>query len=121
MTIAIDTPTVETDSADALTLTVFSKNNCPDCESTKGLLTRKGVPFTEINVEEDTEPRAEFGGRTPLEHVVETYGRRMPTIVLEDGAFGDWWAGSRPDKLMATIKRFTEAERLIPEDERESV
>lgn len=120
MTIVVETPSIETDSTDPLSLTVFSKNNCPDCESTKALLRRRGVPFTEINVEEDTEPRDEFGGLTPLEHVVKNYGRRMPTLVLEDGVFGDWWAGSRPDKLMATIKRFTEAELLIPEDERKS-
>ena len=99
-------------------LTMFSKNNCPECTSAKRFLTKRGVPYTEINVETDTEPRSEFKGRTPFDHVVETYGRKMPTMVLEDGTWGDWWPGARPDKLIDVVQRFKDAGLLIPEDQR---
>jgi glutaredoxin len=38
-------------------LTIYSKNNCPFCVRAKQLLESKGVPFNEINIENDTESR----------------------------------------------------------------
>ena len=38
-------------------LTIYSKNNCPFCVQAKTLLESKGVPYTEINIEHDTEAR----------------------------------------------------------------
>jgi glutaredoxin len=38
-------------------LTVYSKNNCPFCDRAKALLESKGVPFTEVNIENDAESR----------------------------------------------------------------
>lgn len=38
-------------------LTVYSKNNCPFCDRAKQLLESKGVPYTEINIENDPESR----------------------------------------------------------------
>jgi glutaredoxin len=38
-------------------LTIYSKNNCPFCDRAKSLLESKGVPFTEVNIEKDTESR----------------------------------------------------------------
>jgi glutaredoxin 3 len=38
-------------------LTVYSKNNCPFCVRAKQLLENKGVPFTEVNIEYDSESR----------------------------------------------------------------
>ena len=38
-------------------LTVYSKNNCPFCDRAKQLLESKGVPFTEVNIEHDSESR----------------------------------------------------------------
>jgi glutaredoxin len=38
-------------------LTVYSKNNCPFCVRTKQLLESKGVPYTEVNIENDPESR----------------------------------------------------------------
>jgi len=34
-------------------VTVYTKNNCGQCEATKNLLNNRGVSFTEVNVEED--------------------------------------------------------------------
>jgi len=102
-----------------LSLLMFTKNQCSICDNTKRQFDLKGVPFTAINVEEDTEPRAEFGGKTPFEYVVETYGRQMPVVVISDEiGVEDWWSGGRMDKWRETIQRFDEAGLLIPEDER---
>jgi glutaredoxin len=38
-------------------LTVYSKNNCPFCVQAKQLLESKGVEYTEINIEHDTDAR----------------------------------------------------------------
>jgi glutaredoxin len=38
-------------------LTIYSKNNCPFCVRAKQLLESKGVPYTEVNIENDPESR----------------------------------------------------------------
>lgn len=100
------------------TVTIFSKNNCPYCVSTKARLTARGVPFREINVQEDTAPRAEFGGKTPMEHVVGNYGTSMPAVVIKDGPADESWTGSRPDRTLALIQRFEAIGATIPVEER---
>ncbi|WP_311245296.1 MULTISPECIES: glutaredoxin family protein [unclassified Microbacterium] len=106
--------------APALSMTIFSKNDCHKCVATERLFERKGVPFTEINVEEDLAPRDEFGGLTPFEYVVEKYGREMPVVVIksEDGWVTDWWSGGRMDKWTETVQNFEAENLIIPEDER---
>ena len=101
-----------TETAD-LTLTIFTKNDCTNCTNTEKQFDRNGVPYREINVEEDNEPREEFGGLTPFEHVVSKYGRQMPAVVVDDGAFGDHWTGIRLDKILETTARFREAGLLV--------
>lgn len=124
MSITLERPqsTSETPATDAAntvpTVTVFSKNECPYCDSTKARLTARGVPFREINVQNDTEPRAEFGGRTPLEHVMENYGRSMPAVVVTDSSGEESWTGSRPDMTLALVQRFESLGALIPAAER---
>jgi glutaredoxin 3 len=38
-------------------VTVYSKNHCPFCDRAKALLESKGVPYTEVNIENDAESR----------------------------------------------------------------
>jgi len=38
-------------------LKVYSKNNCPQCEQVKHLLTTKGITYKEIKIDEDQEAR----------------------------------------------------------------
>jgi glutaredoxin len=38
-------------------VTVYSKNNCPFCDRAKALLESRGVPYTEVNIENDPESR----------------------------------------------------------------
>lgn len=80
-------------------VTVFSKNDCPKCRNTEKAFDRDGIIFDEINVETDLEPRAEFDGKTPLEHVKTTLGvREMPLVIVENHLWGDHWTGVRFDK-----------------------
>ena len=38
-------------------LTVYSKNNCPNCVRAKSLLESRGVTYTEVNIETDPDAR----------------------------------------------------------------
>ena len=38
-------------------LTVYSKNNCPYCDKAKHLLTTKNIPFSVVNIDEDSDAR----------------------------------------------------------------
>jgi mycoredoxin len=57
------------------TVLVYSTTDCGDCRRSKALLKRLGVPFEEINIEDDRDATAEVirlnGGR-----------RTVPTIVI---------------------------------------
>jgi glutaredoxin 3 len=59
-------------------LTVYSKNNCPFCEQAKGLLTKKGIPFEVIKIDEDTNAR---------EWLLEQRHRTVPQIYREGKLF----------------------------------
>lgn len=106
-------------AAPALAVTIFTKNGCAICDRTKATFDDKGVPYIAINVEEDLEPREEFGGLTPFEHVVSKFGRSMPAVVVADDlGYEDTWTGGRMDKWIETVNRFSDAGLLIPEAER---
>lgn len=109
-------------AAPTLTVTVFSKDDCAICVNTENTFRKKGVPFTEINVQQDLEPRDEFGGKTPLEHVMETFGRQMPAVLVQDdlGFAVNSWTGANMFELHQTIKLFEAKGLLIPEDERQA-
>lgn len=106
-------------------ITIFSKNDCYKCRNVENKLDAEGIPFTEINVEKDHEPRPAFDGKTPFDYVVEKYGREMPVIVVDDGGWGEHWSGIRPDKLIPLIQKTKialdqqRAENLYNEDEDE--
>ncbi|MDR1827070.1 MAG: glutaredoxin 3 [Methylobacteriaceae bacterium] len=60
---------------------VYSKNRCPYCDRAKALLKRKGVAYTEINVEEHPDKLPEMLARSE--------GRRtFPQIIINDKAVG---------------------------------
>lgn len=115
------TPTYEEVAQDMTavpTVTVFSKNDCSICVSTEAKFIEKGIPFREINVETDTEPRAEFGNKTAFDHVVERYGRQMPVVIIQNGTQSDHWSGRRPDKIVELTQLFESLGATIPVEER---
>ena len=87
---------------------IFSKHVCAICAATKASLDRESIPYQEINVEEETEPSAEFDGLTPREFVLKHYGLAMPVVIVSDKNLGEitWWSGSRPDLLVRLIDAY---------------
>ena len=59
-------------------VTVYTTSWCPDCRASKRFLTSNGIPFTELDIEQNPES---------AEVVVKLNNgmRRVPTIVIEDG------------------------------------
>jgi glutaredoxin 3 len=58
------------------TVVVYTTQYCPFCVQAKALLTRKGVPFEEIDVSDDDVLRTKM---------VETSGRRTVPQIFIDG------------------------------------
>ncbi|AWM88954.1 glutaredoxin 3 [Microvirga sp. 17 mud 1-3] len=54
-------------------ITIYSKSWCPYCAAAKRLLDEKGAAYTEIDIEEEPEKRAEMvqkaGGRTTVPQI----------------------------------------------------
>jgi glutaredoxin 3 len=73
---------------------IYSKPICPYCDRAKDLLSNKGVIFSEIRVDLDSEA---------LQTMVEKSGRRtVPQIFINDqsvGGFDDLWALEQSGKL----------------------
>jgi glutaredoxin 3 len=59
-------------------LKVYSKNNCPFCEQAKGLLTKKGIQFDVVKIDEDNEAR---------EWLLEQRHRTVPQLYLDGKLF----------------------------------
>ncbi|CAL8898086.1 NrdH-redoxin [Kocuria varians] len=69
-----------------MSVTVYSKPSCVQCNATYRALTKKGIDYTVVDVTEDT---------TAYEHVVGLGYQQVP--VVEAG--GEHWSGFRPDKI----------------------
>ena len=72
---------------------VYTKNNCIQCIMTKQELTKHGVTFKEINVEE--RPSA-------MDELIERNLRSMPVVVV-DGDWGKAFGGFQPDRLEGLV------------------
>jgi glutaredoxin 3 len=79
-------------------VTVYVSDWCPYCQRAKGLLTRKNVNFSEINVEDDAKLREEMIARSNL--------RTVPQIFI-----GDRHVGGCDD--LFELDRSGELDRLI--------
>ncbi len=65
---------------------IYSRDNCKFCEMAKKLLTDKGLPYTEISVNEVTKPEL-------VKRVVEKTGsepRTVPQIFINDEYVGGY-------------------------------
>ncbi len=79
-------------------VTLYVSDWCPYCQRAKGLLTRKNVIFSEINVEEDEKSREEM--------IARRNRRTVPQIFIGDKHVGGC------DDLMA-LDQSGELDRLI--------
>jgi glutaredoxin-like protein NrdH len=74
-------------------ITVYTKNNCMQCEMTKQILSRKGIEFKAKNVDLMDEDEKEI----TINYIKEELKfSSMPVVVIEGK---DAFAGFRPDKL----------------------
>ena len=63
-------------------VTIYTTTYCPYCDLAKGLLEKKGAPFTEVNLDEKPELRNE---------VIQRSGRRtVPQIWIGDVHVGGY-------------------------------
>ncbi|GEB78114.1 MULTISPECIES: glutaredoxin family protein [Sporolactobacillus] len=72
-------------------VTVYTTNTCPYCHMVKNFLKKQGLPFKEINVQQD--PAA--GQR-----LVETTGQMG---VPQTNVNGQWVLGYDPDRIMGFV------------------
>ena len=69
-----------------MSITVYSKPWCVQCNATYRALTKKGIDYTVVDVTEDS---------AAYDHVVGLGYQQVP--VVETGS--DHWSGFRPDKI----------------------
>jgi len=69
-----------------MTVTVYTKDNCVQCEATKRHLDKLDVPYSTVNITNDI--RA-------LDKLISLGYRSAPVVVTDD----DSWAGYVPDKI----------------------
>ncbi|HLS49804.1 MAG TPA: glutaredoxin-like protein NrdH [Actinomycetaceae bacterium] len=75
-----------------MSITVFSKPACVQCDATVRALTKHGLEFEVVDMSEDAEA---------LESV-KALGYQQAPVVFADG---DHWSGFRPDRIRALAKQ----------------
>ena len=73
-----------------MTITVYTKPACVQCEQTKKLLTKNGLEFNTIDITEDS---------AAFDKVVAMGFQAAPVVNAGD----DWWAGFNPEKINGLV------------------
>ena len=74
-----------------MSITVYSKPMCVQCDATKRALKRQGIAFTEVDLTEDAAALA----------MVKDLGYQQAPVVM---AGEQHWAGFRPDKIRTLVE-----------------
>ncbi|OKL53777.1 NrdH-redoxin [Bowdeniella nasicola] len=74
-----------------MSITVFSKPNCVQCDATYRALKKNGLEYTVVDITEDAEALAN----------VKALGYVQAPVVFADG---DHWSGFRPDRIKALAR-----------------
>jgi glutaredoxin-like protein NrdH len=83
-----------------MTITVYGRPECGQCEQTKKLMERKGLSFNEINVDEDEEARKLVEDSAEQLHPPTI----LPMVVVKHGGDVVTWHGFRYDQIRALTK-----------------
>ena len=67
-------------------ITVYTRDNCVQCNRTKATLKKRGLEYTEIEIDDET-----------ADSFREQGYQSLPIVVAHD----EVWAGFRPDKIKA--------------------
>lgn len=79
-----------------MSITVFSKPNCVQCDATYRALRKNGLDYTVVDITEDAEA---------LENV-KALGYVQAPVVFADG---EHWSGFRPDRIKAVARQVAAA------------
>lgn len=74
-----------------MSITVYAKPYCPQCDATKRQLDRQGIEYSVIDITQD--PQA-------LDELLRAGFMQAPVVVTEQES----WSGYRPDKIRALAK-----------------
>jgi glutaredoxin-like protein NrdH len=74
-----------------MTITVYTKPACVQCDSTKRFLTKNNIEFNIIDITEDVEAY----------NKIVAMGFASAPVVITDN---DAWAGFKPDKLKELVE-----------------
>lgn len=75
-----------------MSITVYSKPRCVQCDATYRFLDNLGVAYLTIDVTEDAES---------LQRVLELGYQQVPVVVTGEGH----WSGYRPDRIKAAVQQ----------------
>lgn len=78
-----------------MSVTVYSKPHCVQCDATKRSLTRQGIAYEEVDITIDDAAR---------DYALSLGYQQAPVVVTDN----DSWSGFRPDKI-STILPYLEA------------
>ena len=73
-----------------MTITVYTKPSCVQCEQTKKLLTKNGLAFDTIDITED---------QAAYDKVVAMGFQSAPVVITDN----DSWAGFNPSKINGLV------------------
>ena len=83
-----------------MTITVFSKPACVQCDATYRALNKHGLEYTVVDISTDAEALAS----------VKALGYQQAPVVFADG---DHWSGFRPDRIKALVASLTQPDVAI--------
>lgn len=87
--------TARIQARDGVACVVYTKYDCRQCDMTKLKLTKEGIHFTAVNVEDDA---------TAYKYVTETLNIRQMPVVIASAIDGDEvWSGFQPAKIREFI------------------
>lgn len=79
-----------------MSITVYSKPNCVQCDATYRALAKHGLAYEVIDITQDAEAL----------QTVKALGYQQAPVVF---AGGDHWSGFRPDRIKAAARAVVEA------------
>jgi glutaredoxin-like protein NrdH len=81
-----------------VTVTVYTKPDCAQCDQTKKVLTKRGIAFDEVDVRE---PLPAESTRTVADWLKDEHNFiSAPVVHVNYGDHGEWWSGFKIDKLL---------------------
>jgi len=73
-----------------MTITVYTKPSCVQCDATKRLLTKLNLEFDTVDITEDQDA---------FDMIISKGFKAAPVV----NADGDWWAGFNPEKINGLV------------------